>query len=225
MRTVSLFAKPVVAGEVKTRLSPPLRPEQCARLYGAFLADIALMLASEPSWEWVVHSTDAERQRATWPDVAPPPMGWRAQEGEDLGRRIEAALDDLLGEGRRPVVLLGSDHPTVEARLVEGAFTALENADLVLGPTLDGGYYLIGSNRPHPGLLRGIPWSSGEVLPRTLDRIEETGLKLALVRPWYDVDRVDDLEFLRTHLRALDLAGRPVAAHTAEVLRTLERVR
>jgi rSAM/selenodomain-associated transferase 1 len=215
---VGLFTKPVVPGEVKTRLTPPLQGEEAAELYSAFLHDIAAMLNSNHTWDWVVFSTSVERQRETWPSGAPEPSGWFAQRGEDLGERIQNAGDELLDAGHGRVVLLGSDHPTVTADLLESAFTELQTREVVFGPTLDGGYYLVGTTRPRSGIFTGVPWSTPQVLARTLDHVEAAGIGLAMLSPWYDVDTPDDLRFLKTHLRSLEMGLDSPCPRTREVL-------
>jgi hypothetical protein len=204
---VGLFAKPVRPGRVKTRLTPPLSPDQAADLYGAFLADLANMLAGEPSWDWMVYSPDPEDQRATWPRAATAPPGWGRQEGNGLGERMENALAALLEAGRPGAILVGSDHPSLDAEALRRGLNLLESSDVVLGPTLDGGCYLVGLREPRPGLFRDIPWSTPGVLDRTLDRITAMGLRPGILPPWYDVDTRADLRFLKVHLRGLAMAG------------------
>ncbi len=204
---VGLFAKPAVPGQVKTRLIPPLTPPQAATLYAAFLADVATTLATGNAWDWVVFSTDPQAQRATWPDPAPRPSAWYRQEGPDLGARMDHALTRLLEEGRPAALLVGSDHPTLDPAILTRGVVSLEQAEVVLGPSTDGGYYLVGTTRPQPELFRDMPWSSPEVLGRTLSRIRGLGLRLADLPPWYDVDTPEDLHFLRSHLHALALSG------------------
>lgn len=217
---IALFAKPVIPGEVKTRLSPPLRPEQAAELYGAFLHDAATMLASNGAWDWVVFSTSVDRQKETWPSGAPEPSGWFPQRGRDLGERIQSACDELLDAGHQRAVILGSDHPTVTATLVEEAFAELLTHEVVFGPSLDGGYYLVGTTRTHVGIFTEVPWSTPRVLARTLDHVEAVGITPAMLHPWYDVDTPDDLRFLKTHLRGLGMMdpSRSPCPRTREVL-------
>jgi len=220
---VGLFTKPVVPGRVKTRLSPPLSPQDCAALYSAFLVDISTMLASGPDWDWIVYSTEPDRQRTAWPAEAPEPKGWRRQQGENLGERIQSALDELLDEDRGAAVILGSDHPTVSREMMAQAFDSFGEADVVFGPSLDGGYYLVGTTRPRTGIFSDVPWSTPEVLERTLENVRAAGLTPAFLPPWYDVDTPDDLRFLRTHLRALELASPEgaICPRTREVLETI----
>jgi len=202
---VGLFAKPPHPGAVKTRLSPPLSPEHAAALYGAFLGDLAEMLDRNEAWDWIVYSPDPERLEAAWPRGAPHPFAWRRQMESDLGDRMNAALEELLAEGRPSAILLGSDHPTVTRDMIAHAFTALERAEVVLGPSFDGGLYLVGWTRLHPEIFRDVPWSTARVLETVIARAAAHGVRPAVMTPWYDVDDAEDLEFLRAHLRALEL--------------------
>jgi len=202
---VGLFAKPALPGEVKTRLCPPLTAQEAATLYAAFLGDLATMLQSDPAWEWIVFTPDPERQDATWPIGAPRPLAWRRQMDGDLGDRMSRALEELLVEERSAAILLGSDHPTVTRTMIAEAFRALENAEVVLGPSVDGGLYLVGWSRLHPEIFTDVPWSTERVLETVIARVKEHRVPTAFLTPWYDVDNKTDIAFLRAHLRALEL--------------------
>jgi rSAM/selenodomain-associated transferase 1 len=211
---VALFAKPVVPGRVKTRLVPPLAPEAAASLYAAFLGDLAGMLSGDARWEWCVASTDPAAQRETWPE-APAPPSWLRQSGADLGERLSRVLEGLLASGRDRVIAVGSDHPTLTSGMVAAALDALPGADVALGPTEDGGYYLVGASHPVPGLFTGVPWSTPRVREATETNARRLGLTVATLAPWYDVDSVEDLLALRRRLVTLDPA---VAPRTRRVL-------
>jgi rSAM/selenodomain-associated transferase 1 len=192
---------------VKSRLVPPLTGEEAAGLYTAFLGDLADMLAAGGNaWRWWVYSTEPGEQKAMWPVEAALPEDWRPQRGADLGERMHGALAELLAEGAA-AVLIGSDHPTLPSAFLEEAFRLLADADVVLGPSLDGGYYLVGTRRPQPRLFEGIAWSTPGVLDQTLERIRGASLRAAFLPPWYDVDTAADLRFLRTHLLAAELGA------------------
>jgi glycosyltransferase A (GT-A) superfamily protein (DUF2064 family) len=195
-----------VAGKVKTRLTPPLDPEEACRLYAAFLADmdrLAERLADADSTIFLVRDPDVaacERLLPSWRHA------WQSQGNLDLHR---------IGS---PAVIVGSDHPDLPPALVRGAFRALARHDLVLGPTPDGGYYLIGTRRPLPGLLlQDIEWSS----PRTAEQTERRGLALGLAAirldSWPDVDTWQDAVALGRRL----VVGSGDAPATGRVLRTL----
>ena len=111
-----------------------------------------------------------------------------AQPHAGFGARLRSALDAGHAEGRR-VVLIGTDSPTLPAAIVRRGFARLERADCVLGPAMDGGYYLIGARDPLPrSLFARMPWSSGTVGAETLRRAHDAGLRVALLPTWYDVD-------------------------------------
>jgi len=207
-RAILLFTKPPVPGRVKTRLIGALTAEEAALLHEAFLGDLVARFADGP-----------EELRVFWALEAgesPPelPQGGRRQRGEGLGERLVRAIagsDDV-----DQVAVVGSDHPELSRDSVGQAFAALERgADVVFGPALDGGYYLI-ALRPRalrPELFAGIPWSTERVLEVSLDRARELGLEVATLAPGSDVDRPEDLPGLEARLRRQpELAPRTLAA-------------
>lgn len=117
----------------------------------------------------------------------------RPQSGEDLGERMLRALEELHREFERPMVLVGSDSPDLPLEVVHDATEALDDADVVLGPAEDGGYYLIGMREPQPAVFEGMEWSHPDVLEETLRRAGEAELDAATLRAWRDYDRLEDL--------------------------------
>jgi hypothetical protein len=130
------------------------------------------------------------------------PNGFRLvpQKGEDLGQRLANALGHHLDLGYRRVVIMNSDGPTLPLACLEEAFSGLEDADITLGPSYDGGYYLIGMQRLHTELFQGISWSTELVLAQTLDKCRESGLRVHCLPKWYDVDVGADLDRLHCDL-------------------------
>jgi uncharacterized protein len=196
-----IFAKAPIPGQVKTRLCPPLTSDEAATLHGSFVLDtlertkaavgklklsIDRYLACTPSTSHVFFKIMEERQGVTLID----------QVGDDLGARMHQAVEAMFSRGYRRTILTGTDVPTVPLQYFEQAITALENHDLLLGPALDGGYYLIGINRTIPELFTDMPWSTDQVLTLTQDRAAQIGLRTALLQPWRDVDTLADLEAL-----------------------------
>jgi len=196
-----IFAKAPIPGHVKTRLSPPLTPDEAATLHGSFVLDtlertkaavgrlklsMDRYLACAPSSSHVFFKIMEERQGVTLID----------QVGDNLGARMHQAIETMLSRGYRRTSLLGTDVPTVPLEHFKQALTLLDNHDLVLGPAMDGGYYLIGMNRTIPELFTDIPWSTDQVLRLTQDRAALLGLKTALLQPWRDIDTLADLEAL-----------------------------
>jgi uncharacterized protein len=200
---VAIMAKVPAAGEVKTRLCPPLTPTQAAGLARCFLQDRIAQLREIPTVAPVVAFTPREREpglRALLPD------GVRLvpQEGADLGARLDRLLTDLVAEGAGGAVAVDADSPTLPTDFVSRACVHLaeRTADVVLGPCDDGGYYLIGLRQAAPELFTEIPWSTPAVLEETVGRARRLGLRVALLPPWFDIDRGADLERLRASAHA-----------------------
>lgn len=206
-------------GSTKTRLSPPLTPAQAAELYGAFLQDVAA-LAVGLGWDGATLIYPPRRgAEAALGALCPPALALRPQAGAGLGDALADAFASHLAAAFDQVVLIGSDSPTLPRSIVEMASQALVDHDLVIGPSADGGYYLIGMTRPHLGVFEEITWSTDLVYGQTLQRAEELGLHVAAVDQWYDVDTAADLDHLRQELR-----GRPpeVAPMTRAALARLD---
>lgn len=198
----ALVAKAPVAGQVKTRLCPPLSPAQAAELAAAMLADVAATVRETGLPAWCVHAGPPQPVRAAVGDDLP----LRPQRGGDLGERLTACQRDLFGGGLERLVLLGGDVPTVDAALLAGALARADAADVVLGPARDGGYTLLVSHRPTPELFAGVDMGTERVLARTLARAREAGLAAATVDARHDLDTLADLHAAR---RAGELAAAP----------------
>lgn len=177
---------------MKTRLAAVLGDELAADLYRA-LAERVLTATTPRRGEYerlvFYDPPDAGEAMRAWL----PSGRLRRQEGAGLGARMQAAFDRVFARGARRVVLIGSDQPRLSRADVLRALDELERHDLVLGPALDGGYYLIALRRPAPSLFEGIPWSSGSVLDETLARAAAEGLEVTLIDRRRDIDTVEDL--------------------------------
>ena len=206
-----VFARAPVAGETKTRLIPALGPAGAAELYRCFLLDTLDRVRQVPAQLIVAAAgtSDSDPLRALVQAVCPD-AALTVQSGADLGERMDRAVQEALRCGHLGAVVIGTDSPGLPQRHILGAMDLLSQRDLVVGPCLDGGYYLIALRRPLPGLFRDIPWSSDAVLVETMRRAGERDLSVALLEPWYDVDTPEDLRFLKTYLTALALAGEPI---------------
>lgn len=119
------------------------------------------------------------------------------QRGDNLGARLASAFDGHFGTGASRVAIIGSDCPGVAGGTVRRAFTSLRRADAVIGPTLDGGYYLIALNKPAPALFQDIAWSTPAVLETTLARARRLGMTVAMLPTLRDVDTAEDARALR----------------------------
>ena len=217
VKRVALFARWPELGRVKTRLSPALPPELALRLYEAMLADALGAVSRSRADESFVYWADAPRDRGPWDEKITPARS-RDQTGEDLGARLERAFDDLLKDGPARAVFLGADCPMLDADALRRALEALAEHDLVLGPSHDGGYYLIGLTRTAPSLFRDVAWGTGGVLEQTLDRARGLRLAVSLLPMLDDLDTPEDLvRWLASAAEAGELPSR----RTAEMLREL----
>jgi rSAM/selenodomain-associated transferase 1 len=202
-----IFAKEPRPGQVKTRLSPPLSPEEAAQLYHSFLLDILEEMAQVPGMRLAVGFSPLMAQ-GFFRGLAPPGTDLFPQEGADLGERMARAIARGFAADFGPVVLRGSDVPDLPAAVVSEAREVLAagQAQVVLGPCPDGGYYLVGLAEPHPPLFQGPAWSSRTVLTDTLRLARQLGLRVHLLPPWPDIDTYDNL---RTFLNRARPAPQP----------------
>lgn len=197
---VAIMAKAPRPGTVKTRLCPPLLPTEAAALYRCFLLDkIAAVGALADAQPVIAYTPDDAR--AEFEGLA---LGFSlvAQAGRDLGERLHSTLAGLLAAGHAGAIAVDSDTPTLPAAFLQQAVHCLgrPGPDVVLGPTDDGGYYLIGVRRAHRELFDAVPWSTSDVLDVTQRRAAEAGLRVTCLPSWFDVDTPDDLERLRKGL-------------------------
>lgn len=203
---IGIVCKNPAAGQSKTRLSPPLRPEESAALSACFIRDVAAKVQTFAKCRDVVACavyTPAGSEvalRALLPDGLP-----LLTQGEgDLGARMEKAVADLLATGHAGVILIGSDSPTMPLAILRAATAAMRGGgNVVLSPAQDGGYTLIGLSQPHAELFKDIPWSTSGVHRLTELRAREIGLPVVNLPGWYDVDDAASLAMLEDEMRGI----------------------
>jgi uncharacterized protein len=197
-----VFVKAPRPGAVKTRLASVLGVEAAAGLYRAMAGEEVRRTApraGEYARTLVYDPPDAEAEIARWlPGEALAP-----QAGRDLGERLSGAFASAFAAGARRVAIVGTDVPACGREHVAEALGALDEHDVVLGPTHDGGYYLIALDRPRPALFQSIPWSTPSVLPATAERAGVLGLSVRMLDPLRDIDTVEDLKAEWARLRPL----------------------
>jgi rSAM/selenodomain-associated transferase 1 len=195
---LAVMTKVPLAGEVKTRLCPPLTPAEAATLASCFLLDRLEQLREVRDCEALVAFAPKERA-AEMRDIVPAGTRLVPQDGDDLGARMDRLLTGLLAEGYAAAILVGTDSPTLPTDYLRRASATLRDGavDLVVGPAADGGYYLVGLRAPAPELFRDMRWSTERVMAETLVRARRLGLRPALLPAWFDVDRGQDLARLR----------------------------
>ncbi len=202
-------------GEVKTRLARDIGAERAYRVYRAFLHDIdARFAGGRRTLVWAFHPPDADFKAQTGTAARCMP-----QHGDQLGERMRNVFQELCEEGFGRVIMIGADVPHVRDEWIEEAEAQLGTADVVLGPTDDGGYYLVAMRAPHD-IFAGIAMSTARVLEETLRRAAASGLRVHLLPRSFDVDEGRDLVRLREFLRHAEADAR--LACTAAVLTEIE---
>ena len=196
-----VFANAPIPGQVKTSLCPPLTPDEAATVHGSFVLDtlertrtavskfrlsVDRYLACAPSSTLAFFKVMEERQAVRLLD----------QEGDELGARMIRAFEILFARGYGRVVIVGTDAPSLPLESYEQAVRLLDRYDIVLGPALKGGYYVVGLKKAAPALFQGVPWSSNRVLAFTKEKATGLGLTIALLPQWRDIDTIDDLKAL-----------------------------
>lgn len=202
-----IFAKPPIPGRVKTRLSPPLSPDEAADLYSCMLGDVLDKAKSFSCLDKHLWYEPALEAPACFARIAPG-MSSLPQQGRDLGERMEEAFRHAFAGGSAAAAILGTDSPDLPLSFIESAYEKLQEPgiDVVFGPAMDGGYYLLAMKKLHGELFHDVPWSSGDVLKRSLEHAAAAGISVSLLPTWHDVDRAEDL--LRPELLA-DNNGAP----------------
>ncbi len=226
---IAVMAKASAAGRTKTRLVPPLTAEEAAAFNTAFLQDVsANILAARiqhPIVGYMAYGPPGSEPffRAHLPDAIGLIEAW----SPNFGDCLYGAIDALLGRGHTGAVVLNSDSPTLPTSLlIETAEVLGRPGDrAVLGPSSDGGYYLLGLKSRHRRLFEDVAWSTEHVARQTLDRAREIGLPVHVLPAWYDVDDAAALWTLYTELCeggsfAPHLAAHP-APHSREMMRAL----
>lgn len=216
-----MFAKAPVPGFVKTRLHTLLSPEEAARLYSAFVADSADTLAQTSAGRKIIAYTPASGLGAIRDLLGEVTVEFEylPQPDGDLGQRMDELLRDCFDEGVERAVVVGSDSPSLPSSIVDEALTLLQSHRTVLGPCVDGGYYLLGQSSPDERVFDNVDWSTGQVLEQTLANLQ--GEPLGLLPPWYDVDSADEAAFLKVHLQAIRQAGGREGERSLTVLNQL----
>lgn len=205
---VAVVCKTPSPGKSKTRLSPPLRPEDCAAISSCFIRDLSRTigkLAEDGDSVGYAVYTPAGSEEALR-TLLPDRFELALQCDGDFGERLLQGAKDLIDAGHDGAILINSDSPTLPVSILRAAVDAVRTGDnVVLSPALDGGYTLIGLSRLHRRLFEDIPWSTSRVYELTLDRAREIGIPVISVPGWYDVDDAASL-----HLLEEEMSGRPL---------------
>lgn len=192
MRQLLIFVKEPISGQVKTRLAVEIGADAACAVYRRCVErTLERLSVLREEITLCVEPAEATGRVQAWLGSAWPVQ---PQRGATLGERLADATNRTFTEGMRRIVIIGTDSPWINHVHIEEAFSAMEQADLVLGPAVDGGYYLVGLAKPAPGLFRGIAWSTSQVLNQTLTNARTLGVTMSLLPEGYDIDRLTDLQ-------------------------------
>jgi len=214
------------AGQVKTRLTPPLTREEAAALNICFLRDISAAIRRVDGNARGIGCFTPVGNEEMYGNIFPAEFHLLAQRDGDLSTRLVGATEDLLARGFTSVCLINSDSPTAPTSVFAEATRLLSSSleDVVIGPSDDGGYYLIGMRKPQPRLFESIDWSTDRVCAQTLERAAELGLSVRLLPACYDVDNRGTLDRLCSELLGAGVSGAPeIAPATRQFLREIVR--
>ena len=209
-------------GKTKTRLARSIGAEATVQLYAAFLTDLAQRFAGQTYdlyWTFTPADVDYAAFMATLVPEFASSMVCFPQQGADLGDRLLHAFQWMHAQGYQNTILIGSDSPHVSRNIIANARVALDEADVVLGPSDDGGYYLIAMHEPHD-VFSNIPMSTSVVIQRTIEQAERQGLTVQCIDPLFDIDELPDLLRL-AQLLATDSQLAPTTAAAITSTRSL----
>lgn len=193
-KAIICFTRIPKPGKTKTRLLPVLSGEDCVGLHTAFLRDLSEMLKVYALPCYIYYTNlDEPSELQVLKDIFPFAAGFLPQIGEDLGEKMHNALLRVLSLGYDACLLTGSDLPLMAARHLDSGFKALETADVTLGPTDDGGYYLVGLKKACYELFSNQKYGGGSVYESALKAISHSGQSFAQALPCSDVDTPEDL--------------------------------
>ena len=202
--TIAVFAKEPVPGTVKTRLIPPFDGKQSAKFAGALINDAICMVERVDGFKnkvlYYYPSSGIDYFKKS------KGAGWafEPQKGKDLGERLSDAFYKIIKKNSSPVVIIGTDSPGLPTSFIHTSIWALKKYDIVIGPSRDGGFYLIGVSGYFPQLLKDIRWSTPNAYSDIIKNINSLNLTSYILPEWFDIDNIDDIHFFIKKMKGID---------------------
>jgi rSAM/selenodomain-associated transferase 1 len=203
MNAIVIMAREPEPKKVKTRMTPQLNPTIAAELYQAFLLDKIEQVGKIQGTDHFIAYTP-NSSLPFFKEITLPDFSFIPQQGTDLGQRLDNVFAHLFKNKYEKVIITDSDSPNLPSEYLISGIHELDNADVVIGPCEDGGYYLIGLKERTPVLFQDIPWSTSKVAEITIESAKRLGKKISQRQDWYDVDTVEDLKRLKADLSSED---------------------
>ena len=198
-RAIIIFTRVPIPGQTKTRMMPAMSAMGCARLHACFLKDIRRECRKTGADLYICY-TPKDRKEGLYP-VLGAGQRYMPQRGDGLGERMYQAIREVLEQGYDSCILIGTDVPEVRAEHLNRAFHVLEGHDIVLGPTADGGYYLVGMKKPWPCVFHVKGYGRNSVLEDTVCQLRKAGLTTGFTNTIHDMDTCEDLRGYRRRMR------------------------
>lgn len=220
-KKLGIFFHVPAPGDGKTRLVPPLAAPVARDLHRAFVADFFSRISKlKKAPATVFYAGD---DATAIQDLIPERCSLARQEGASHSERLENAFRVLLVSEGNVACVVGARSPDLPLVYLKRAYAKLKHRDVVLGPTFDGGCYLIGLQKPIPGLLADVAWNEKSALHEALGKVQSMGLSCALLPPWYEVTTMETLSLLETMLLARKIERRDRLRHTERVLDAIRK--
>lgn len=214
-----IFVKYPQAGFVKTRLAKEIGKVKASLLYRLFVETI-LARTEDTDFTRVIFYSPADKRKQI-EDWLGPNLKLHPQEGDVLGERLSYAFRFAFEKGAKRVIVIGTDSPTLDRKVVLDAFERLKNMQCVLGPALDGGYYLVGLSYFYREIFKGIEWGSDKVFRQTLESIKKLKIKFSLLDEDLDIDNINDLMRLRRRLAQIHKTN---SADLSSLIEALDKI-
>ena len=199
---VIIMAKKPQPGRSKTRLCPPYTPEQAASLAEALLKDTIELVNAVPGIQPAVAITPPD-EMVYFQNLCPDHFWLLPVDGDNIGECLNSTINTIFDRGHPKAIAINADGPDLPEGYLLQSVNDLDEYEMVIGPTTDGGYYMIGLKHPAPQIFSGITWSTNLVFNQTLEKANDSGLIYTILPRWHDVDTRHDVERLEIHLKNL----------------------
>lgn len=220
MKALILMTRVPIPGKTKTRLMKVLTADGCAQINECFLLDLFNMFSYIQDDMDIFLTYTPEDSIDLIKDIVPDYIECFPQKGEDLGKRMLNSFRYLFNKGYSKVVLIGSDIPDIQPDEIKAAFKELDNNDIILGPTFDGGYYLIGKKRLYEQLFNDrLRWGNKSVFETTVDIANILGLSVGLVEKHRDIDTKEDLLDFKNRMENEKFKGKFLPENTIKFIK------
>ena len=191
--TLMVFLKYPEAGKVKTRLAKDLGDQRAAEIYSEMSLKIIKNVLDASSYQTIIFYDPPEKENEIRNWIGKEEVQYLPQVGHTLGDKISNAFKEVFSSKSKRAIIIGTDCTDVTSDTISQAINSLTDVDIVLGPAVDGGYYLLGLNNHTPEIFKEIKWSTESVLDQTIERIKEKKLSYELLNTLQDIDTIDDL--------------------------------